>query len=266
MPETVIVLSKDEAATRLRISERTVRRYIAAGLLDGVRVGPRLVKVTEMSVDRLLAEGLRAARAALRAATMDGRLAARTIAAVAVALALTACGSGKPAAPAAAASSPAPSSSAPAPAAAPSSVAASGQFGDQVLTCATVVDTDPSMNGLDTTALSSEGFDASALTAEQTIGLLEAMVLTDGLTNIPAGTPSSADTTILGAGAMDLMNYDPDATKLGGDGQQLAADEESYDPTGSVDTSYASPLLADIRALMGDCPQALKWADKVMHG
>ena len=64
MPEIVIVLGKDEAAARLRVSERTVRRYITAGLLDGVRVGPRLVKVTEMSVDRLLAEGLRAARAA----------------------------------------------------------------------------------------------------------------------------------------------------------------------------------------------------------
>lgn len=64
MPEIVIVLDKDEAAGRLRVSERTVRRYITAGLLDGVRVGPRLVKVTERSVDRLLAEGLRAARAA----------------------------------------------------------------------------------------------------------------------------------------------------------------------------------------------------------
>jgi excisionase family DNA binding protein len=64
VPEIVIVLGKDEAAARLRVSERTVRRYITAGLLDGVRVGPRLVKVTEMSVDRLLAEGLRAARAA----------------------------------------------------------------------------------------------------------------------------------------------------------------------------------------------------------
>ena len=60
----VIVLDKDEAAARLRVSERTVRRYITAGLLDGVRVGPRLVKVAEMSVDRLLAEGLRVARAA----------------------------------------------------------------------------------------------------------------------------------------------------------------------------------------------------------
>lgn len=64
MPEIVIVLDKDEAAARLRVSTRTVRRYIAAGLLDGVRVGPRLVKVTERSVERLLAEGLRSARAA----------------------------------------------------------------------------------------------------------------------------------------------------------------------------------------------------------
>jgi excisionase family DNA binding protein len=64
VPEIVIVLDKDEAAARLRVSTRTVRRYITVGLLDGVRVGPRLVKVTEMSVDRLLAEGLRAARGA----------------------------------------------------------------------------------------------------------------------------------------------------------------------------------------------------------
>src|ERR1035437_7620686 len=45
VPEIVIVLDKDEAAARLRVSERTVRRYITAGLLDGVRAeGPRAAR------------------------------------------------------------------------------------------------------------------------------------------------------------------------------------------------------------------------------
>lgn len=33
-------------------------------------------------------------------------------------------------------------------------------------------------------------------------------------------------------------------------------DEQSYNPDGPVDTSYASALQGDIRALMGDCPGA----------
>lgn len=49
-----ILLSRDEAAERLRISERTVRRYGRAGLLEERRVGPKLIRITAESVERLL--------------------------------------------------------------------------------------------------------------------------------------------------------------------------------------------------------------------
>ena len=52
-PETL--LSRAEVAARLHISERTVRRYGAAGLLTEKRVGPRMVRVTEASVQALVA-------------------------------------------------------------------------------------------------------------------------------------------------------------------------------------------------------------------
>ena len=48
------LLSRDEAAERLKISLRTVRRYGKAGLLEERRVGPRLIRVTAESVERLL--------------------------------------------------------------------------------------------------------------------------------------------------------------------------------------------------------------------
>lgn len=57
MPETVTLLHPNEAALRLRVSAVTVRRYAASGRLDGVRVGPKLVKVTAESVDRMIADG-----------------------------------------------------------------------------------------------------------------------------------------------------------------------------------------------------------------
>lgn len=57
MPETVTLLHTNEAALRLRVSPATVRRYAASGRLDGVRVGPKLVKVTAESVDRMIADG-----------------------------------------------------------------------------------------------------------------------------------------------------------------------------------------------------------------
>ena len=60
MTETVL-LGRAEAALRLRVSERTVRRYGKAGLLDERRVGPRLVKVTEESVEALIRAGKEAA-------------------------------------------------------------------------------------------------------------------------------------------------------------------------------------------------------------
>lgn len=51
MPESL--LRREEAAERLRVSSRTVRRYGKTGLLEERRVGPRLVMVTAESVDAL---------------------------------------------------------------------------------------------------------------------------------------------------------------------------------------------------------------------
>lgn len=54
MRPPVVLLNRPEAAERLRVSLATVKRYGAAGLLDERRVGPRLVKVTEASVEALI--------------------------------------------------------------------------------------------------------------------------------------------------------------------------------------------------------------------
>ncbi|SBS78217.1 Gene 36 protein (modular protein) [uncultured Mycobacterium sp.] len=43
-----------EAAKRLGVHYRTVRRWIAAGRIDAVRVGPRLLKVDATQLDRLM--------------------------------------------------------------------------------------------------------------------------------------------------------------------------------------------------------------------
>jgi excisionase family DNA binding protein len=53
MRATVSLLHRREAAARLRVSLSTVKRWGAAGLLDKRRVGPKLVKITEASVDSL---------------------------------------------------------------------------------------------------------------------------------------------------------------------------------------------------------------------
>lgn len=53
MRATVSLLHRREAAARLRVSLSTVKRWGAAGLLDERRVGPKLVKITEASVDSL---------------------------------------------------------------------------------------------------------------------------------------------------------------------------------------------------------------------
>lgn len=42
-----------EAADLLQVSPKTVRRYIAAGRLTAVRIGPRLVRVELASLERL---------------------------------------------------------------------------------------------------------------------------------------------------------------------------------------------------------------------
>ena len=48
------LLDRSETARRLHVSERTVRRYGKAGLLEERRVGPRLVRITAESVEALL--------------------------------------------------------------------------------------------------------------------------------------------------------------------------------------------------------------------
>jgi hypothetical protein len=97
----------------------------------------------------------------------------------------------------------------------------------------------------------------------QVISYLEAMVLAAGLRNLPAATPSSQDQTILDGATLDLENYHGD--QLASDAEQFAQDEQSYDPSGQVDTSYGSAVLSDINALEKDCPAALKMALSILH-
>jgi DNA-binding transcriptional MerR regulator len=54
VPDFVPLLDRSETARRLHVSERTVRRYGKAGLLEERRVGPRLVRITAESVEALL--------------------------------------------------------------------------------------------------------------------------------------------------------------------------------------------------------------------
>jgi predicted site-specific integrase-resolvase len=51
--EALSLLDRDQAAARLHVSRRTVIRYGQAGLLDERRIGPKLVRVTEASVEAL---------------------------------------------------------------------------------------------------------------------------------------------------------------------------------------------------------------------
>lgn len=50
MLDADVLLTRREAAVRLRVSVCTVKRWGAAGLLDERQVGPRLVRITEASV------------------------------------------------------------------------------------------------------------------------------------------------------------------------------------------------------------------------
>ena len=49
MPVPVVLLDRGEAAKRLHVSERTVRRWGKAGLVDERRIPPRLIRYTETS-------------------------------------------------------------------------------------------------------------------------------------------------------------------------------------------------------------------------
>jgi hypothetical protein len=90
------------------------------------------------------------------------------------------------------------------------------------------------------------------------------MLLTDGLTNILNGTPSSDDTNILDTVGQELENYS--GSKLSADAEQFAQDEQSYDPSGPVDVSYGQPLESDIPALQRDCPQGTILGTKWRNG
>ncbi len=49
------LVSIEQAAEELQVSTRSVRRYLSQGLLTGVRVGPRLIRIDAESLDRMLA-------------------------------------------------------------------------------------------------------------------------------------------------------------------------------------------------------------------
>ncbi|WP_286278796.1 helix-turn-helix domain-containing protein [Naasia aerilata] len=46
-------MSVQDAANRLAVSTKTIRRWIASGDLDARRVGPRLIRIDAASLDRL---------------------------------------------------------------------------------------------------------------------------------------------------------------------------------------------------------------------
>lgn len=48
------LISLQDAADRCGVCYRTIRRYVAAGRLDAVRIGPRLLKVDAAAVEALM--------------------------------------------------------------------------------------------------------------------------------------------------------------------------------------------------------------------
>jgi hypothetical protein len=53
------LIKPSDVATRIHMSEKTVRRLCASGELDSVRVSPRGLRIRESSVDRLIQSGIR---------------------------------------------------------------------------------------------------------------------------------------------------------------------------------------------------------------
>lgn len=53
-PRTPQLISLNDAAERLGVNYRTIRRWIAAGKMDAVRVGPRLLKIDAAQLDRVM--------------------------------------------------------------------------------------------------------------------------------------------------------------------------------------------------------------------
>lgn len=179
------------------------------------------------------------------------RLAHRVVPAAALAAFLVAgCGS-SPATPQSTASA----SHATASASASSSQPDTGTTDSSLLACGTVVDTDPSSSGFKSAT--------GSLTEVQVISYLQAMLLADGIRNIPIGTPSSQDTAILSGAQLDLENYHGD--KLADDSEQFAQDEQGYNPSGPIDTTFGKALISDITTLGKDCPASLKMALHILH-
>lgn len=54
MTDPPVLLDRATAAERLSVSQRTVRRWGRAGLLTERRIGPRLVRITAESVEKLI--------------------------------------------------------------------------------------------------------------------------------------------------------------------------------------------------------------------
>jgi excisionase family DNA binding protein len=52
-----VLIERRVAARRLHVSLRTIRRWGRLGRIENVRVGPRLVMVTEESVEQLVRDG-----------------------------------------------------------------------------------------------------------------------------------------------------------------------------------------------------------------
>lgn len=46
------MLSMDDAARRYGVSTKTVRRWIASGQINAIRVGPRLIRIDADELDR----------------------------------------------------------------------------------------------------------------------------------------------------------------------------------------------------------------------
>ncbi|WP_328858156.1 helix-turn-helix domain-containing protein [Williamsia herbipolensis] len=48
-------LTVPEAATELRVSTKTIRRWIGSGHLTARRVGPKLLRIDSRTIERMLA-------------------------------------------------------------------------------------------------------------------------------------------------------------------------------------------------------------------
>ena len=51
---TLNYISVAEAAQRVGVNPQTIRRWIAKGYIDAVRVGPRIIRVREIDVELMI--------------------------------------------------------------------------------------------------------------------------------------------------------------------------------------------------------------------